>query len=473
MSGVRPPRASLPVDLTAPRHVHVVAVAGYAMSAIARYLTQLGHAVSGCDVTPGSMLDQLAAEGISVTVGHDRAHLAAPCDFVSVATAVRRDTDEIRAAVDASIPVLSRGDTMRLIAATKPRVAVVSGTHGKTSTTSMLTHVLVEMGEHPSFFIGGVLVGAATNARYDPAGDWLLVEGDESDHSFLDFDREAVLVTNVEPDHLDRWGDDFTALVRGFADFIDGASGAVVLCLDDPQLRVLAGERPAARTYGFAADAQVRASAYRATATGCEIDVEFDGRPFATLPLRLRGRDMAQNALGAFAFAVELGVEPEGALAALATFAGVGRRFQLRGRHNGADCFDDYAHTSTEVRTTLARAREGGWSRVVAVFQPHRYTRIARHWHEFATAFDDADIVVVTAIDPAFEDPIDGVSSALVVDAVRDHRPDLEVHSIADWGGLADLPWAIGRPGDCIVTLGCGSITRLHDDWERAEATHP
>ncbi len=460
------------VDLATRRRVHVVAVGGYAMSAIARYLTQLGHEVSGCDVTPGSMLDQLAAEGITVHVGHDERHLPEACDFLSVATAVRRDTSEIVTAAFRGIPVLSRGETMRLIAGTKSHVAVVSGTHGKTSTTAMLAHILDEAGAHPSFFVGGLLTGAGTNARYDPAGTWLVVEGDESDHSFLDFGRSAALVTNIEPDHLDRWGDDLANLIDGFARFVDGAAGPVVLCADDPHGATLARTRPHARTYGFSHDAYARAVEYHPVRSGCEIAIDIDGRRLG-VSLQLRGRDMAQNALGALTLAVELGCDPEMAAGALGSFVGVARRFEYKATHNGADCFDDYAHTATEVRTTLARAREGGWKRIVAVFQPHRYTRISRHWRDFADAFDEADVVVVTGLDPAFEDPIANVTGELVARAVGEHRPDVELYYLPDWAQLVDLPWRIGQRGDCIVTLGCGSITNAHRDWAATGMRRP
>lgn len=460
-------------DLRQPRHVHVVAVGGYAMSAIARYLQQLGHTVSGCDITDAPILATLASEGIDVELGHDPAHIVRAqqrVDALSVATAVPRDLPELLSAAERGIPVLSRGETMRLIAATRPKVAVVSGTHGKTSTSAMLTSILRAADLHPSFFVGGTITDLGTNAGYDPKGDWLVVEGDESDHSFLDFPREAALVTNIEADHLDRWGDDVANLVAGFETFIDTAARPSVLCIDDPVVAGLAASRPRAVTYGYAPAAQVRARDYVPTASGSSVTIDHAGAQIE-IELLLRGRDMAQNAVGAFALATDLGVAPLDAAAALARFSGVARRFQFRGTFNGADCFDDYAHTATEVRTTLARAREGGWARVVAVFQPHRYTRISRHAAEFGDAFDAADLVVVTALDPAFEDPIEGVSDQLVVQAIRDRRPEFPVVSIPDWDDLATVPWDHGRPGDCIVTLGCGSITRVHDDWARTGAT--
>ena len=455
------------IDMTSPRHVHVVAVGGYAMSAIARYFTQLGHRVTGCDVTDSPMLAALRREGIESVLGHDPAHLDDRPDVLSVATAVRRETPELVRALEAGIPVLSRGETMAYIVDTKPKVAVVSGTHGKTSTSAMVTHILDDQRRAPSFFVGGTISAFDTNARYDPGGEWLIVEGDESDHSFLEVRRDVALVTNIEADHLDRWDDSFDQLVSGFADFIDGAATAVVLCVDDPTVAGLAATRPNSITYGYDDRARVRATAYRPTANGCEIDVAVAGGSPRTAALQLRGRDMAQNALGAVAMSMELGVDLDGAVAAMGSFTGVARRFQYRGTHNGADCFDDYAHTATEVRTTLARAREGRWNRVIAVLQPHRYSRIARHGHEFGDALDDAHVVVVAGLDAAFEDPIDGVSSQTVIDAIRRSRPNAVVVSRPTWSELADIPWTVAEPGDCIVTLGCGSITNVHADWER------
>ncbi len=455
-----------PVDLSARRRIHVVAVGGYAMSAIARYFTQLGHEVTGCDVTDSPMLVALADEGVEVSLGHSVDHVVEGQAFISVTSAVGPEHIELVHATQLGIPVLSRGETMQLIVESKPNVAVVSGTHGKTSTTAMLTHILHTAGLHPSFFVGGVINDFGTNARFDSEGEWLVVEGDESDHSFLDYRRDIALITNIEPDHLDRWGDDFESLLAGFAAFADGATRACLLCIDDPNVATLAASRPHTTTYGYGESAMVRAIDYRPTPRGSQIDVVVSGSDPVTVSLKLRGRDMAQNALGALAMSLEMGVPLDAAVRGIEAFCGVKRRFEFRGSHNGVDCFDDYAHTSTEIRTTLARAKEGSWTRVIAVVQPHRYSRVSRHWQDFGNVFGDADIVVVAALDPAFEPPIAGVSSELVVQAIRGSDPNAKVLSYPDWQQLRDIPWSLGRPGDCIVTLGCGSITRIHDDWQ-------
>jgi UDP-N-acetylmuramate--alanine ligase len=321
---------------------------------------------------------------------------------------------------------------------------------------------------HPSFFIGGTPAGLGTNARYDDAGEWLVVEGDESDQSVLAYRRDAVLVTNVEADHLEHWGDRFETLVAGFEAFVDGATGARVLCADNDVSAAMAAARPDAITYGYAPTARVHGRDYQARATGASVCVEADGAEVAQLELRLRGRDMAQNAIGAAALARELGASWTDIAGALGDFVGVARRFEHRNTFDGVALYDDYAHTPTEIAATLARAREGGWSRVVAVCQPHRYTRVGAHWREYADAFTDADVVVITALDGAFEVPVAGVDATMVVDAVRAAHPETPLEYIPDWDALADLPWRVGRPGDVVVTLGCGTITDAHAMWERA-----
>jgi UDP-N-acetylmuramate--alanine ligase len=464
--------AAATLDLAMPRRIHVVAAGGAAMSALARFLVALGHDVTGSDARESSTVRALEKEGIPVRVGHDAANLPDDVDYVVVSTAVRSDNPELVAARGRGVPVLWRGEAMEAIVRTAPKVAVVSGTHGKTSTTSMLAAILDAAGRHPSWFIGGTPVGRA-NAHHDADGEWIVVEGDESDHSFLEFHRDAALVTNIEADHLDKWGD-LDQLRAGFETFVRTTTGPVVLCRDDGGSAGLLAVRPDAVTYGWNDDADVRAIAYAPTPEGSRVTVVRrtaageSGKD--VLELRLRGRDMALNALGAATLAQQLGVEWDEARDALAGFGGVARRFQHRSTVDGIDLYDDYAHTATEVAATLARAREGPWRRVVAVFQPHRYTRISRHWHDFGESFTDADLLVVTGLDGAFEDPIAGVDGRLVVRAVLDAHPATDLVYLPEWESLADVPWRYARAGDVVVTLGCGTITEAHDVWRvRAE----
>jgi UDP-N-acetylmuramate--alanine ligase len=453
------------VDLSRPRHVHIVAVGGTAMSAIARLFLQLGHIVSGSDVRDGATLAALRREGVQVSVGHAAENVPPDAAVVVHSTAVRADNPELVAARALGIAVWRRSDAMTYLVAQRPRAAVISGTHGKTTTTSMVTAILTHAGMHPSYFIGGTPAGAGTNAAFDD-GEWFVVEGDESDRSVLAYGRDAAIVTNIEAEHLEHWDFRFDTLVAGFEEFVDGATTRV-LCLDDPVTATLAASRADARTYGYAPGAHVQAREYVAGARGSALTLVSDGEEVARLDLRLRGRDMAQNATGAATLAHELGVPWPTIAGALGDFAGVGRRFEYRHTYDGVDLYDDYAHTPVEIAATLVRAREGGWSRVIAVCQPHRYSRVSQHWKEYADAFGDADVVVITALDGAFEVPIAGVDAQLVVDAVRAEHPDAELEYLPEWDALADVPWRVARSGDVVITLGCGTITDAHGLWEQ------
>lgn len=464
------PEREIAFDLDAPRTVHIVAVGGAGMSAIARYLHALGHTVSGSDQRDSKLLEQLAAEGITTFVGHRAEQVPAHCDAVTISTAVRDTNPEVVEARRRNIPVLSRADALRLVVSTSPRAIAISGTHGKTTTTGMVTSILRAGGVHPSFIAGGIVSDLGTNAARD-SGEWIVVEADESDGTFLRLPREAVLVTNIEPDHLDRW-DTFEKLTAGFEQFVSVAAGPRVLCADNPVSAQLAAAIPSV-TYGFDRAARYRASGYRGIAGGVAFDLSLDGAFLTTITLRMHGRHNALNAAGAAALALALGVPVEAVRTGLAEFGGMARRFEFRSLLNGVACYDDYAHTASEVAATLALAREVASDtlegepagRVVAVVQPHRYTRISRHWKEFANAFVDADVVVVAGLDGASEDPIPGVSSQLVVDAVLERHPDTELTYLPEWDALRDVPWRFARPGDTLVTLGCGDITRVHDDW--------
>ncbi len=452
-------------DLSTPRRVHVVAVGGAAMSGIARYLVQLGHQVSGSDIRATETTDKLSALGVAVSIGHSAENVPIDADAIVYSTAVALDNVELIRAAELGIERLHRSQMMQPICSTKANAAVVSGTHGKTSTSSMLAEILSHAGWNPSFFIGGTATSLATNACFNPAGDWIVVEGDESDRSFLAFDRNAVLVTNLEADHLEHWDHSFARLRLGFVEFVQQCQGSVVLCADDPESLGLQTARPDATTYGFGAAAQFRIASYEPTTLGTRIVCLDPQGEAVAVELAVRGRDMATNALGAATLACALGLSWRESVNGLEGFRGVARRFEFRGSYNGVDCYDDYAHTATEIATTIARAREGGWRRVIAVCQPHRYTRIAAHGGDYGAALKAADIVVVTALDPAFELPIAGVDATIVVESVRSATPAVALEYLPDWHQLTDLPWRVGQPGDVIVTLGCGTITDAHALW--------
>lgn len=459
------------IDLLAPRRIHIIGIGGMAMSGIATVLTRLGHAVSGSDLKAWRGLERLRLLGVEVHVPHDPTRVPEHLDAVVVSTAIPASNPEVVAARERGVPVLRRADALALIVATRRTVAI-SGTHGKTTTSTMLTLMLRAAGWHPSFLIGGEPNEVGSNAAYDD-GDWLVVEADESDGTFVEIAPEAVVLTNVEPDHLDHYGD-FAALEAACARFLSAAPGPRVACADDPVAARLAAEVGGVLTYGESPGADYRVEGYTGDRSGCRFTLSRRGALLGEVVLPAPGRHNARNAAGAATVASELGVPFDAVRTALGRFAGVARRFQFHGEVGGVSLVDDYAHLPGEVRATLAAAREGGWSRVIAVFQPHRYSRTARLWRDFGEAFDDADVVVLTDVYAAGEPPQPGVSGRLLLQAVCEARPQSRVLYLPKRADLlARLP-GLARPGDLVVTLGAGDVTSLPDEWirraEEAEA---
>jgi len=450
------------LDLGAPRRIHVVGIGGAGMSAIAEVLARMGHGVSGSDLKASSALTRLELLGVATTVGHDAANLPAQTDAVVVSTAIPSTNPEVVAARERGVPVLRRAQALRALVATRRSIAV-AGSHGKTTTSSMLALTLRAAGWHPSFLIGGDVNEVGTNAAYDD-GEWLVVEADESDGTFLELEPDAAIVTNVEPDHLDHYGG-FPSLVDAFERFLLDVPGTHVVCADDPILARLARVVPGTVTYGWAEGADYRVVAYAGGRTGSRFTLERGHEELGTVELPIPGRHNAANAAGAAAVALELGA-PFGAVTrALGAFGGVARRFQFRGVAQGVTLIDDYAHLPSEVRAALRAAREGGWRRVVAVFQPHRYTRTASLWRDFADSFVDADALVLTDIYPAGEAPRPGVSGRLVLRAVLDAHPDTAVTYLPRRADVVRHALALARPGDVLLTLGAGDLTTVPDEW--------
>jgi UDP-N-acetylmuramate--alanine ligase len=442
----------LPLDLSIPRRIHVVGVGGSGMSAIAGVLLAMGHEVSGSDASESPVLQRLAAAGASVRAGHDP-DAVARSEVVAVSTAIPADDPEVVAARRAGIPVLRRAEVLAAICGTRPTLAV-SGTHGKTTTTAMLAMALRGASRRPSFIVGGDIVGLGTGAAWDE-GEWFVVEADESDGTFVELPRHGVIVTNVEADHLDHWGS-FDALVAAFEAFVTGADGPRVVCADDEGARALASRVAGCVTYGTADDADARIADIETGRDG--VTFRFEGRPVS---LRIPGAHNARNAAAVLALGRELGVDLDAMVDALAAFEGVGRRYERRGEAGGITFVDSYDHLPTEVASVLAAARDGGWRRIVCVFQPHRYTRTAALWRSFADAFVDADRLAVTEIYAAGQQPIEGVSGKLIVDAVLDAHPRSEVAWLPERASLARWLRATLRPGDLCLTLGAGDLTTL------------
>ncbi|HEV2368294.1 MAG TPA: UDP-N-acetylmuramate--L-alanine ligase, partial [Acidimicrobiales bacterium] len=417
-------------DLSFPRRIHVVGIGGAGMSAIATVLVGMGHRVSGSDLRASPGLERLRALGVDVHVGHDPAH-GADAELVTVSTAVPRDNPEVTSARDRGASVFTRAEMLAAITRQR-RTAAVAGTHAKTTTSSMLALILLETGLRPSFVIGGDLNEIGTGAAWSD-GEWLVVEADESDGTFLELDTQLALVTSLEPDHLDHYGS-YAALTEAFDRFLEGATETRIVCADQPDLWKLARRR--AIGYGLNEESEYRIAALELAPTGSRFELTRHGAVAARVALSVPGAHNAANAAAAATAALEMGLGPDAVGSGLGRFTGVARRYQFRGEAGGVAYVDDYAHLPGEVRVALDTARRSGRTRVVCVFQPHRFTRTASLWQDFGTAFAGADLLVVTDVYGNGEPPIPGVSGKLVVDAVMEADPG---RAVADLPGRLEL----------------------------------
>ncbi|KAF1048953.1 UDP-N-acetylmuramate--L-alanine ligase [Xylophilus sp.] len=449
------------------RHIHFVGVGGAGMSGIAEVLHNLGYTVSGSDLADSATLRRLAGLGIATQVGHAAAHIEG-ADAVVTSTAVRADNPEVRAARARKIPVVPRALMLAELMRLKRGIAI-AGTHGKTTTTSLVTAVLAEGGLDPTFVIGGRLNSAGANARLG-AGEYIVVEADESDASFLNLLPVMAVVTNIDADHMETYGHDIGRLRQAFVDFLHRMPfyGAAVLCVDSPGVRaILADVSRPVTSYGLGEDAQVRAVKVRAVGPQMHFTVQRrNGVTLADLDvvLNLAGEHNVRNALAAIAVAAELNVPDEAVLRALAAFGGVGRRFQRYGnvpaRSGGSFAvIDDYGHHPVEMEATLAAVR-GAFPgrRVVLAFQPHRYSRTRDCFEDFVAVIGrHADAVLLTEVYAAGESPIVAADGRALVRALR-VAAKVEPLFVED---VAALPQAVldnARDGDVVVCMGAGSI---------------
>lgn len=456
--------AGLPTDdELAP--VHFIGIGGAGMSGIARIMLARGLTVSGSDAKESLLLTALRAEGADVHLGHDAAYVAGARTVVA-SSAVRETNPELAAARAAGLRVLHRSQALAALADGR-RVVAVSGTNGKTTTTSMLTVVLQHAGQDPSFSIGGELSESGTNAHHG-TGPVFVLEADESDGSFVVYRPEVAVVTNVQADHLDHYGS-FEGVARGFEQFAatirDG--GVLVSCADDAGSAALA-VATAARgtrvvTYGESDAADVRLLDVTSGPAGTAFELVHRGRRAGRVQLRVPGRHNALNATAAVAAAVEVGVTLPDAVAGVEAFTGTRRRFEARGQADGVRVFDDYAHNPSKVTAAVATGRQvAGAGRLVVVFQPHLFSRTRDFAKQFGEALAGADEVVVMDVYAAREDPVLGVSGALVADAVPLGGEHVEF--VPSWGATAQAVAHRLRPGDVLVTIGAGDITILPDE---------
>ncbi|MCW2579630.1 MAG: murC [Blastococcus sp.] len=435
--------------------VHFIGIGGAGMSGIARILLARGVRVSGSDRRDSPTLLALRALGAQIRVGHDPAHLA-DADTVVVSTAIRDDNPELSAARARELRVLPRAVALAAVMAGRRSVAV-AGTHGKTSTTSMLTVAVQACGVDPSFAIGGDLNESGSNAHAGE-GDVFVAEADESDRSFLLLAPFAGIVTNVEADHLDNYGD-LAAVEAAFDRFLSTVdeNGFVVLCADDPGAARLRGVPTPARlrTYGRAADADLRLDDLTVAPDGTSYTAVLDGRVLGRVRIQVPGEHMALNSAAALLAGLELGLPEAGLIEGLARFGGVHRRFELKGVVGGVRVYDDYAHHPTEVRAALSAARSvAGGRKVHVLFQPHLFSRTREFARDFAEALNAADTALVLDIYPAREDPIPGVSSQLIADHLGPGG-----RLVGPGPDAVQALVAAAAPGDIVLTAGAGDVT--------------
>ncbi|MEW6487794.1 MAG: UDP-N-acetylmuramate--L-alanine ligase [Thermodesulfobacteriota bacterium] len=444
------------------KHVHFVGIGGIGMSGIAEVLLNLGYRVSGSDLKDSPLIRRLAERGARVALGHAPENLG-DASVVVTSSAVRADNPEVAEAHRRLVPVIPRAEMLAELMRMKYAVAV-AGAHGKTTTTSLVAAVLSEAGLDPTVVVGGRLASLGSNARLGQ-GEFLVAEADESDGSFLVLFPTVAVVTNIDREHMDHYGTE-EALETAFVDFANKVPfyGAVVACLDDPRVQaVLPRIRKRTVTYGLSAQADVSARQVRREGGASRFRVFLRGEPLLEVALALPGEHNVLNALAAVAVATELDVAPDATARALSGFSGVDRRSQVIGEAGGVLVMDDYAHHPSEVQATLKGLREAHGRRVVAIFQPHRYSRTRDLFERFLTAFYGADVLVVTDIYPAGEAPAPDVTAAALVAGIRAHgHKDAEL--IPELARVPELLEPRLQEGDLVVTLGAGNV------WQAGEA---
>ncbi|QOZ79005.1 UDP-N-acetylmuramate--L-alanine ligase [Bradyrhizobium sp. CCBAU 53351] len=445
--------------------IHFVGIGGIGMSGIAEVLVNLGYAVQGSDASDNYNLDRLRKKGAKVSVGH-KAENVDGAEVVVVSTAIKRDNPELMAARERRIPVVRRAEMLAELMRLKSCVAI-AGTHGKTTTTTMVATLLDAGGLDPTVINGGIINAYGSNARLG-AGDWMVVEADESDGTFLKLPTDIAIVTNVDPEHLDHFKT-FDAVQDAFRHFVENLPfyGFAVMCIDHPVVQTLVGKIEDRRiiTYGENPQADARLVDLTAGGGGSKFKVVIRDRKAGTtheiadLALPMPGRHNASNATAAIAVAHALGVSDDAIRKAMADFGGVKRRFTKTGEWNGVTVIDDYGHHPVEIAAVLKAARDSYTGKVIAVVQPHRYTRLQSLFEEFCTCFNDADAVVVADVYAAGEAPIDGIDRDHFVEGLRAHG-HREVVPLPAAPELAGIVKRLAKSGDLVVCLGAGNITQ-------------
>ncbi|WP_413788588.1 UDP-N-acetylmuramate--L-alanine ligase [Paludibacillus litoralis] len=447
---------ALPLDIGL---IHFVGIGGIGMSGIAEVLLNLGYHVQGSDLRTSPITDRLAAMGARIFIGQSAENIAG-AEVVVISSAIKPGNPELDAARAASLPVVRRAEMLAELMRLRSNVAV-AGTHGKTTTTSMVAALLDGGGFDPTVINGGIIQSYGSNAR-PGAGDWMVVEADESDGTFVKLPATIAVVTNIDPEHMDHYGD-FDALRAAFLAFVSNVPfyGLAVCCIDHPEVQRLVGLTDDRRvvTYGFSRQADIRGEAIRYEGGRTKFDVVFrSGERYDGLTLPMPGEHNVSNALAAIAVARELGVSEAEIRAALEAFGGVSRRFTRAGEWNGAAIIDDYGHHPVEIEAVLKAARAATTGRLIAIHQPHRYSRLADLFEEFCGAFNDADIVGIMNVYAAGEAPIEGADREALVEGLRAHG-HRSAHAVDDEPGMEAFVRAHAQPGDMVVCLGAGTIS--------------
>ncbi|OAN57871.1 UDP-N-acetylmuramate--L-alanine ligase [Sphingobium sp. TCM1] len=448
--------------------IHFIGIGGIGMSGIAEVMHNLGYSVQGSDVAEGYVVEGLRKKGIKVMIGHKAENLG-DAAVVVTSTAIKRGNPEVELALETRIPVIRRAEMLAELMRLKSTVAV-AGTHGKTTTTSMVAALLDAGGVDPTVINGGIINSYGSNARLGNS-DWMVVEADESDGSFLRLDGTIAVVTNIDPEHLDHYGS-FDRVKDAFVEFVGNVPfyGAAMLCLDHPEVQAILPRVQDRRivTYGFSAQADIRGENVQPIPGGNRFDVQIrerDGsvRRIEGIEMPMPGRHNVLNAMAAIGVALQMGIDDATIQTGFAKFGGVKRRFTKVGEiavgGGTATVIDDYGHHPVEIRAVLAAAREGAKGRVIAVVQPHRFTRLRDLMDEFQQAFNDADIVYAAPVYTAGEQPIEGVDSAALVAGLK-RRGHRHASTVTDADDLVALVAADIQPDDMIICLGAGDITK-------------
>jgi len=445
--------------------IHFVGIGGIGMSGIAEVMHNLGYVVQGSDLATGANVERLRDLGIPVAVGHAEDNLG-DAGIIVVSSAVKDDNPEVAAARTRFIPVVRRAEMLAELMRFKSSIAV-GGTHGKTTTTSLVAALLDGADMDPTVINGGIINAYGTNARIGE-GDWMVVESDESDGTFVKLPADIVIVTNVDPEHLDHYGD-FDALRSAFLSFVENVPffGFAVMCIDHPEVQALIGRVKDRRviTYGVSPQAEVRLVDLKFAEGDCLFDLDIRDRAsdqvrkIKAMRLPMPGQYNALNAVAAISVALQIGIDEKVIRKALGTFAGVKRRFTKTGVWNGVTVFDDYAHHPVEIAAVLKAARRVAQGRVIAVMQPHRFSRLSDLFEDFCTCFNDADMVHIAPVFTAGEEPIEGIDRESLVEGLisRGHRHAVAIEGEPD---LAGTIRGIAEKDDIVVCLGAGSITQ-------------